>query len=257
MHQALHGPQLPAQTHVKAHSAKGLQERETKVPVHCMPDSETLSDCLARQHLHIAAAVQSCPSGHGDNMSPVPDPDHFAGINFGTSTVHKRVSSEFLPAALEPCSSRYAGLEEDLGANSPLSSVTSQGGMRDGDRRASSYMAANVSPVGSSIDCPPDSEEAIRAHGYHKVFSQHQQLLSDNHGCLYGDGKMVPPAADGGFELSSYLTNPSAPHSAGFDLLQDLQGQAGGGYAISPCPDESFLFQAGGVDRCLSQIYSI
>lgn len=37
---------------------------------------------------------------------------------------------------------------------------------------------------------------------------------------------------------------------SGFDLLQELQG--GGGYS-----DDSFLFQAGGVDRCLNQIYSI
>lgn len=36
-----------------------------------------------------------------------------------------------------------------------------------------------------------------------------------------------------------------------------LQGQVGGGYSMSPCSDDSFLFQAGGVDRCLNQIYSI
>lgn len=52
--------------------------------------------------------------------------------------------------------------------------------------------------------------------------------------------------------IKLFLLNP------GFDLLQDLQGQAGGGsYSMSPCPDDSFLFQAGGVDRCLNQIYSI
>jgi len=130
--------------------------------------------------------------------------------------------------------------------------------------------------------------------------------------CLYGEGKVVPPVSDGGYEPASYFTNPSTSHSAGrraivrvtlggwinayppfkqtfgklkansciflvqqsvsetkqmtefpvfllsgFDLLQDLQGQAGGGYSMSACPDDSFLFQAGGVDRCLSQIYSI
>lgn len=40
-------------------------------------------------------------------------------------------------------------------------------------------------------------------------------------------------------------------------MLQDLQGQAGGGYSMSPCSDDNFLFQAGGVDRCLNQIYSV
>lgn len=44
------------------------------------------------------------------------------------------------------------------------------------------------------------------------------------------------------------------PPLSGFDMLQ---GQVGGGYSMSPCSDDSFLFQAGGVDRCLNQIYSI
>lgn len=47
---------------------------------------------------------------------------------------------------------------------------------------------------------------------------------------------------------------PPTPLFSGFDMLQ---GQAGGGYSMSPCSDDSFLFQAGGVDRCLNQIYSI
>lgn len=34
-------------------------------------------------------------------------------------------------------------------------------------------------------------------------------------GCVYGEGKVVQPAGDGGFEPNSYLTNPAASHSTG------------------------------------------
>lgn len=34
-------------------------------------------------------------------------------------------------------------------------------------------------------------------------------------GCVYGEGKVVQPAGDGGFEPNSYLTNPGASHSTG------------------------------------------
>lgn len=34
-------------------------------------------------------------------------------------------------------------------------------------------------------------------------------------GCLYGEGKVVQPVSDGGFEPASYFTNPSASHSTG------------------------------------------
>ncbi|KAM3866163.1 uncharacterized protein glis1a [Diretmus argenteus] len=190
--------------HVKAHSAKGLQERDSKVRVHSMLESDMLSDCLARQHLHSSAA------SHRGTGSPAPALDDFTGMYSDTS-IHNRVSSEFLPPSVDSCS-RYPGLE-----GNSLSSLTSPGSMRQGDRLASSsFMPADAaSPASSSAD----------RHGYHKVYShQQQELLSEQQG---------------------------------FDLLQDLQGQAGGGYSISPCPDDSFLFQAGGVDRCLSQIYSI
>lgn len=53
------------------------------------------------------------------------------------------------------------------------------------------------------------------------------------------------------------LNDPCIALLSGFDLLQELQAQTGGGYSMSPCSDDSFLFQAGGVDRCLNQIYSI
>ncbi|KAM4604609.1 zinc finger protein GLIS1 [Polymixia lowei] len=244
--------------HVKSHSAKGHQERESKVQVHSLLESDMLSDCLARQHLHGPAAAAAAAIA-AQRCSPAPVLDDFTGVYSCTSAIHKRVSSEFAPPSLDLCS-RYPGLEGSLNANSPLSSVTSPGSMREGDRLASSFMPADSSTVRPSVDCaaPTDRQDSIRlAQGYHKVYSQPLELLSDHQGCLYGDGKMVQPVGEGVFEPTSYLPNPSASHSTGFDLLQDLQGQAGGGYSISPCPDDSFLFQAGGVDRCLSQIYSI
>ncbi|XP_026168429.1 zinc finger protein GLIS1 [Mastacembelus armatus] len=226
--------------HVKAHSAKGLQERDVKVQVHSMLESDVLSDCLARQHLH-----SSAPS-HQGNSSPLPD---FTGVYSNSSTV--RGNSDFLPPSADTCS-RYQGLEGNFDANSPISSLTSPGSMREGSRPASLFVPTEVSPVSSSMD-----RVDVRLQGYQKTYSHHQQVFSQQQGCLYEEGKVVQPVGDGGLEPASYFTNPSAAHSAGFDLLQDLQGQAGGGYSMSPCPDDSFLFQAGGVDRCLNQIYSI
>ncbi|XP_034559930.1 zinc finger protein GLIS1 [Notolabrus celidotus] len=230
--------------HVKAHSAKGLQEREVKVQVHTLLESDLLSDCLARQHLHSSA------SSHQGSSSPLPSLDDFSGVYSNNSTVHNRGNSEFLPPPSDNCS-RYPGLEGNFDSNSPISPLTSPGSVREGNRSASLFMPANVSPVSSTSD-----RANIPHQSYNKTYS-HQQVLSQQQGCLYGEGKAVQPVSDGGFEPASYFPNPSSSHSVGFDLLQDLQGQAGGGYSMSPCSDDSFLFQTGGVDRCLNQIYSI
>ncbi|KAK9538526.1 hypothetical protein VZT92_003689 [Zoarces viviparus] len=225
--------------HVKAHSAKGLQEREVKVQVHTMLEPDVLSDCLARQHLH---------QGNG---SPLPSLDEYTGAYSNCSSVHNRATSEFLPPSADPCS-RYRGLQGNFDANSPIASLTSAGSMREGNGQSSSFMSANVSAVSSSSD-----RVDVQLQGYHKTYN-HQQVFSQQQGCLYGEGKVAQPVSDGGFEPASYFTTSSASHSTGFDLLQELQGQAGGGYSMSPCSsDDSFLFQAGGVDRCLNQIYSI
>ncbi|XP_068998354.1 zinc finger protein GLIS1 [Embiotoca jacksoni] len=232
--------------HVKAHSAKGLQEREVKVQVHTMLESDILSDCLARQHLHSSA------SSHQGNSSPLPALDDFTGVYSNSSTAHNRGNPEFLPPSADGCSGYPAGLEGNFDANNPISSLTSPRSLREGNRPASLFVSADCSPASASSD-----RVDIRLQGYQKAYSQQQQVFSQQQGCLYGEGKVVQPGSDGGFESASYFTNPSTCHSTGFDLLQDLQGQAGGGYSMPPCPDDSFLFQAGGVDRCLNQIYSI
>ncbi|CAN9503011.1 unnamed protein product [Ophioblennius macclurei] len=227
--------------HVKAHSAKGLQEREVKVQVRTMLESDILSDCLARQHLHSSA------SSHHENSSPLPTLDDFAGVYNGGN-------AEFLPPSADTCS-RYAGMEGSFDENGPASLLTTQRSMREGNRPAALFVSPDVNPSSSSSD-----QVDVRLQGYQKAYSQQQQVFSQQQqqGCLYAEGKVVQAANDGGFEPASYFSNPPTTHSTGFDLLQDLQGQAGGGYSMSPCPpDDSFLFQAGGVDRCLSQIYSI
>ncbi|XP_041659923.1 zinc finger protein GLIS1 [Cheilinus undulatus] len=230
--------------HVKAHSAKGLQEREVKVQVHTLLESDILSDCLARQHLHSSA------SSHQGSSPPLPSLEDFTGVYSNSSTVHSRGNSEFLPPSADACS-RYPSLEGNFDANSPISSLTSPSSMREGNRQSSLFMAADVSPVSSTSD-----RTNVPLQSYNKTYSN-QQVLSQQQGCLYGEEKEAQPVSDGGFEPSSYFTNSSSSHSVGFDLLQDLQGQAGGGYFMTPCSDDSFLFQTGGVDRCLNQIYSI
>ncbi|TDH06028.1 hypothetical protein EPR50_G00128210 [Perca flavescens] len=222
--------------HVKAHSAKGHQETEVKVQVHTMLESDILSDCLARKHLHQG------------NSSPLPSLDDFTGVYSNSSSVYNRPNSEFLPPSADT-TSRYRSL--DGNANSPIYSITSTGSIREGNRPTSLFMSADVSPVSSSSD-----RGDVQLQGYHKTYN-HQQVLSQQQGCLYGEGKVVQPVSEEGFEPASYFTTSCASHSTGLDLLQDLQGQAGAGYSMSPCSDDSFLFQAGGVDRCLSQIYSI
>lgn len=39
-------------------------------------------------------------------------------------------------------------------------------------------------------------------------------------GCVYGEGKVVQPVSDGGFDAASYFTNPAASHSTGDHMLQ-------------------------------------
>nr|XP_040027761.1 zinc finger protein GLIS1-like [Gasterosteus aculeatus aculeatus]XP_040027762.1 zinc finger protein GLIS1-like [Gasterosteus aculeatus aculeatus] len=223
--------------HVKAHSAKGLQEREVQ-QVHAMLESDALSDCLARQHLH---------QGSG---SPLPGLDEYAGVYSDCGSVHDGATPGFPPPSADP-SSGYRGLE----GSRPTAPLTSAGSMRDGrvgDQRRNGptplFMSADVSPVSSSSD--------VQLQGYHKTYHP-QQVFPQQQGCLYAEGKAGQPDGDGGFEPAGYFAASSASYPTGFDLLQELQAQTGGGYSMSPCSDDSFLFQAGGVDRCLNQIYSI
>ena len=99
-------------------------------------------------------------------------------------------------------------------------------------------------PVSTSSD-----RADIQLQGYHKTYShqqvftqqqQHQQQGTDGvispiksvwlstarvwcfiissvvlQGCVYGEGKVVQPVSDGGFEPASYFTNPTAAHSTG------------------------------------------
>ncbi|KAL6103813.1 uncharacterized protein ACO6RY_13684 [Pungitius sinensis] len=217
--------------HVKAHSAKGLQEREVQVQVQvrAMLEAEALGDGLARQHL--------LRRGNG---SPLPGSDEYAGVYSNCGSVHSRATSEFLSPSAEP-SCGYRGPE----GNRPA------GSMGDGNGPTALFMSSDVSPASSS----PDGVDDL-LQGFHKTYHP-QQVLPQQQGCLYAEGKAPPPGGDGGFDPASYFTASSASYPTGFDLLQELQAQTGGGYPTSPCSDDSFLFQAGGVDRCLNQIYSI
>ncbi|XP_008432251.1 zinc finger protein GLIS1-like [Poecilia reticulata] len=234
--------------HVKAHSAKGLQEREVKAHVHTVLESDILSDCLARQHLHSSAC-----SHQRENSSPLPALDDFTGVYSNRSSSHSSRNPELMPPSADS-RSRYPGLEGNFDANSPVSSLTSLGTMRDGHRSTPMFESADLRPASSSSErCD------IQLQGFQKTYSHQQPVfLQQQPECVYQEGKLVPPISNGGFETpGGYFTNPSASHTAGFDLLQDMQGQAEDNFSSSPCPEDSFLFQSGGVDRCLSQIYSI
>ncbi|XP_024137381.1 zinc finger protein GLIS1 isoform X2 [Oryzias melastigma] len=215
--------------HVKAHShAKGLQEKEVKVQVHAILESEILSDFLARQHLH--SAVSSCQE------STLPFGDEFTGVFSNSSVTQNRVNPDFLAPAADTCS-QYSGSERNFDANNPISSLVSPG---SGYRPVSLFESTDV-----SVLSPPMDRGNVQ-----KVYSHQQPVFSQQQDCLYAEGKVAPAVRDGSFENST-------SHSAGLDLLHDLQGQAGGRYPMSACPEDGFFFQAGGVDRCLSQIFSI
>ncbi|KAM4728971.1 zinc finger protein GLIS1 [Anableps anableps] len=232
--------------HVKAHSAKGLQEREVKAHVHTVLESDILSDCLARQHLHSSAC------SHQENSSPLPALDDFTGVYSNTSSSHNMRNPELMPPSADSRSC-YPGLDDNFDANSPVSSLTSLGTLRDGHRSTSMFESADLQPVSSS-----EERCDIQLQSFQKTYSQQQPVfLQQQPECVYQEGKLVPPVSNGGFEPPGYFTNPSTSHTAGFDLLQDMQSQAEDSYSSSPCPEDSFLFQSGGVDRCLSQIYSI
>lgn len=115
------------------------------------------------------------------------------------------------------------------------------------NRPTSLFMSADVSPVSSSSD-----RANVQLQGYHKTYN-HQQVFSQQQGtdksppntcqhqqpqhicmtfvfccslrfplwffqgCLYGEGKVVQPVSDGGFEPASYFTtsSSSSSHSTG------------------------------------------
>ncbi|RVE60966.1 hypothetical protein OJAV_G00166210 [Oryzias javanicus] len=218
--------------HVKAHShAKGLQEKEVKLQVHAILESEILSDFLARQHLH--SAVSSCQE------STLPFGDEFTGVFSNSSATQNRMNPDFLAPAADTCS-QYSGSERNFDANNPISSIASPGSMRDGYRPVSLFESTDASLLG-----PPMDRGDVQ-----KVYSHQQPVFSQQQDCLYAEGKGLPAVREGGFENST-------SHSAGLDLLHDLQEQAGGRYPVSAYPEDGFFLQAGGVDRCLSQIFSI
>lgn len=249
--------------HVKAHSAKGLQERDTKGQIHSLLESELLSECLARQHLHSSAHSQAFPTVGQDIGSPLPELQAVTGL-YSSPDIQlenlKRARSDLLNPPLD----LYSIVEGNFNSNSPQnalpSSMTNHGNVREGrDCLASPYIPPDASPV-RAHDCQPlpDKQDPIRMYDYPKIFPHHQDLLSEHQGFQYGDGKVVQCMSEGGFDLSTYPMSTSVSHSAGFDQVQDLQGQAGGGGgSLSSCQEESFLFQAGGFDRCLSHIYSV
>uniref|UniRef100_A0A3B3TPC0 GLIS family zinc finger 1a n=1 Tax=Poecilia latipinna TaxID=48699 RepID=A0A3B3TPC0_9TELE len=93
--------------------------------VHTVLESDILSDCLARQHLHSSAC------SHQENSSPLPALDDFTGVYSNRSSSHSSRNPELMPPSADS-RSRYPGLEGNFDANSPVSSLTSLGTMRDG-----------------------------------------------------------------------------------------------------------------------------
>lgn len=233
--------------HVKAHTTKALQETTAKVQLHSRLESGDLSECLGRQHHHGSVPSLHYPDGDTGTRSPLPGLDEFTGIYTVSSLPHKRAGFGPGPLTLAPCS-RHQGLEGCSSSTSPQHATQSHdnpGNIEEG--LTSPYVPEGERPMRAPADGPPTPER-------YTVYPHHPDLLSEHPGCHYGDGKMVPSMSSGGFDHSTYSVHPSASQSSGFDLVQDLQGQAGGGYSFPPCPD---LYQAGGFDRCLSQIYSL
>ncbi|XP_061835857.1 uncharacterized protein [Nerophis lumbriciformis] len=72
---------------------------------------------------------------------------------------------------------------------------------------------------------------------------------------LFGERKASQPIGDGGFDPAAYFPQASTAPPAVFDLLHDLHNPCS--YATPPGLDDNFLFQTGGVDRCLNLIDAI
>lgn len=56
------------------------------------------------------------------------------------------------------------------------------------------------------------------------AYIPHFRLSFSVQGCVYGEGKVVQPASDGGFEPASYFTNPAASHSTGKTAIKKSKG---------------------------------
>uniref|UniRef100_A0A3Q3BIS5 Zinc finger protein GLIS1-like n=1 Tax=Kryptolebias marmoratus TaxID=37003 RepID=A0A3Q3BIS5_KRYMA len=87
---------------------------------HAMLESEALSDCLARQHLHGSAC------SHQDTSL-----DDFAGVYSNSGASHSGGNPNFLPPPAD-ARSRYLGLEGNFDADGPAPSPLSLGSLRDG-----------------------------------------------------------------------------------------------------------------------------
>uniref|UniRef100_A0A3P8TYA1 C2H2-type domain-containing protein n=1 Tax=Amphiprion percula TaxID=161767 RepID=A0A3P8TYA1_AMPPE len=105
--------------------AKHQRTHVDTVQASTLLESDILSDCLARQHLHSSA------SSHQENSSPLPALDDYTGVYSNSSSAHNRGNSEFLPPSADSCS-RCPGLEGNFDANSPISLLTTPGSMTDG-----------------------------------------------------------------------------------------------------------------------------
>ncbi|CAL8326381.1 unnamed protein product [Arctogadus glacialis] len=108
-------------------------------PLPSMLESDMLSYCLARQHLHVssgggggvAVGNQQNPAAGMKGGPPPPSPglgtDGFADVYSGCAALHKRPGPQYLPAPPESRTG-YPGMKASMvGAESPLPSLTSPG----------------------------------------------------------------------------------------------------------------------------------
>ncbi|KAK7944984.1 hypothetical protein WMY93_000712 [Mugilogobius chulae] len=221
--------------HVKAHSARGLHQRDRKVS--SMLESDLLSDCLSRQHLNVSQS----------NHSPSLPGLAFTGNSPPPALSWTKICECFVVFK--------AVLEQRSGEPGQLASASVTESGRFTNRTPSiapKTHCKNTLNTHITNTTPPPLSLSLSPLLFPSPFLIFFSPLLFY--CIYAEGKT--PVEDGRFEQNCFFAKPSAPHSSGLELLLDLQAQAGGGFS----PDEHFLFQSSGVsgvDRCISHLCSV
>ncbi|XP_060934877.1 zinc finger protein GLIS1 [Limanda limanda] len=261
--------------HVKIHSAKEQQVRRKLRPCPHL-EQDVLSECLSMQHLQSSTSSQHLYNGK-DGRSPGLGQDIFTGLYTGSSTPHHSTSVELLSPNPNPISatdlpSRQHRLDRDLGSPHQL---TAMDGTRDGV--SGPLLSPGMKGTGTPPPPPPPQPPPLdkqHVHPHQKPYSHyhHHQSANDEYqgsfqSCFhFGDSYRMEQTVGGvhvpgdshaytSHQHNGFHMSTSTAGSSGFNLTQELQGNAGCQYTSSP--EESIFFQVGSFDRSLSHMSSI
>ncbi|XP_054623258.1 zinc finger protein GLIS3-like [Dunckerocampus dactyliophorus] len=168
--------------------------------------------------------------------------------------VHSVPESDLLRGSAFPVLDDFAGAYAHGGGSDHV--PTSEDSWREGGFHGVTTLTSSASvkagrtqftTAADTFDSRDDAQLPDPCHHHH----QQQQQQAFQYG-QSGEMKASQPISDGGFD-PTYFPQASTAPPAVLDLMHDLHNPC----SYAPPPDTDFLFQMGGVDRCLSLIDAI